>query len=258
MGVTAKEEDMETTEPRPLADEVAEVVLDCAQEWLKYWPLDNGTQVRTTWHASDHLSIHEDGGPHLGDFQVKVTARPIPLEPVGPEEDGATQAELAAAHRHATEPQPALGGKSPADLILEVLEAAQEVVDRDGFGTIFPGPRASLHDALLRLRVALVAEALVAGQEEAGHWEPATWASVKNGDRVRIGQAEAAVEVALPLTSVSSGATVVQVKLMGREAPYTMPPSGPVEVWRPSLPDWAAQAYLTLAEAKMTEVASHG
>ena len=88
---------------------------------------------------------------------------------------------------------------------------------------------------------------------ESGHWHPTTWGdttTVKGGARVRVGgQHEATVETVVAAHWVGSGATTLRVKLEGRPDAYTMPPSGPVEVWTPALPEWAGQAFLALAGA---------
>lgn len=261
---------MDTTgQELTLAEEVEDAALDILRECgPKYWHLTDGTQVRTTWMGPDGLlALEHTGKGHRAEFHLAVTATPLPGH--SPEGAYCVQCDTdthvcpgcGAPVPHGTvacarcveetrEPQPALGGKSPADLILEVLDAAQAVVDQDGFGSIFPGPRANLHDALGRLRASLVAEELETG---GGHWHPTTWgdaATVKDGARVRVGgQHEATVEKVLERAWVGSGAAQIMVRLEGRPTPYAMPPFGPVEVWTPSLPEWAGQAYLALAES---------
>lgn len=139
---------------------------------------------------------------------------------------------------------------TPADLILKVVEAARDMAaDHGGLGAIFSGPAHRLQVALDTLDAALDREADAAGQVNAGHWHPATWRDVKEGDRIRIGgQHEATVSMARHQDWKGSGASEIKVMLEGRPSPYTMPPSGPVEVWKPSLPEWASQAYLALSE----------
>lgn len=142
--------------------------------------------------------------------------------------------------------------KAPADLLLAALAAARVLIRQ-------PSERnqriAELETALDALDHALEAEAREANQPEAGHWHPTTWgdtASVKPGARVRVGgQHEAEVEVAMERTWLGSGAAQIPVKLKGR-GHYTMPPSGPVEVWVPSLPEWASQAFLALVEGGLS------
>lgn len=250
--------DTERREPRPLAEEVGRTALEIIQECgPKYWTLgetgtDRGYQTRVTWEGPDEVTLEHTETGHAAAFVLKVTARPVDSV-MGPEDDGATRAELADAHRHAMTPGP--DGQSPADLILRILKLAR-MDHRNGCAPEWCGGSqldpCSLASALEALDRALEEEVREANQGESGHWEPATWKDVKTGDRVRVAQQhEAEVEAVVPLTWKGSGATQVQVKLKGRPQPYTMPPSGPVEVWRPSLPDWAAQAYLVLAEKEM-------
>lgn len=209
---------------------------------------DRGKTSPTAARELERLAEEADG---------LVTATQLPAP--GPEDDGATRAELADAVRHAQEPQPALGGESPVDRILRVLATARALVKAQGLATIFPGPMHDLANALEALDQVLLAEARESGQPEPGHWHPATWKDVKTGDRIRVGgQHEAEVDVAMEVTWLGSGAAQVPVKLKGR-GHYTMPPSGPVEVWVPALADWAAEAFATLAAAGLeSEVTSHG
>ena len=142
--------------------------------------------------------------------------------------------------------------KSPADLLLVLVAAARwtQVVQPDTIPDRLSG-------ALAALDAALQEEADAAGQVNAGHWHPATWADVKDGDHVRLGgQHEAEVETVVPLTWLGSGAAQVQVTLTAREAPYQMPPSGPVEVWKPSLPEWAARVFLGHLEGAAMQFAA--
>jgi hypothetical protein len=136
--------------------------------------------------------------------------------------------------------------------VLKVVKAAHQLHPR-GCAPEFCGGSGldpcSLFNALEALGAVIVEEA--GGQEEPGHWEPSSWQYVKPGDHVRLGEAEATVETALPMTWVGSGASQVQVVLEGKNdgRPYTMPPSGAVDVWRPAMPDWAAHAFKALADA---------
>jgi hypothetical protein len=151
----------------------------------------------------------------------------------------------------------AVTGQTPADLILRVVELARAELARAGLASVLPGPIQDLAMAFNNLDEALAREAQECGT---GHWEPGTWGIVKDGDRVRLNGAEATVTTAVRLNWHTDPASprwtkplesaTVQVILRGKNdgQPYTMPPSGPVEIWRESLPDWAAQAFATLAQ----------
>lgn len=257
--------DTDTTRAgRPLADMVAEAYLR-ASRWAGYpvpVELEDGTAVKVVTPTAgpvDLISVEDVETGHAAEFRLSVRATQLPT--LGPKDDGATRAELADAHRHAQEPRPELGNQSPADLLLAVVAAARD----DHRGGCAPetcgGSRLDpcrLANALEALSRTLQAEARESGQPEPGHWHPTTWRDVKTGDRIRVGgQHEAEVEVAMEVTWLGSGAAQVPVKLKDR-GHYTMPPSGPVEVWVPSLPEWAAQAYLALMEEPYVEGLSRG
>lgn len=79
---------------------LAELTLGVAQEWMRYAQLEDGTQIKATFHRDgelEWLEVHdaEQGGDLLGRFQVSVTVTPFELPPIGPEDDGALRAELA-------------------------------------------------------------------------------------------------------------------------------------------------------------------
>lgn len=77
-----------------LADDVAELVLDAAGEWLKYVQLSDGSQAKMTWHDTHTVRLEHTETGHVAEFRVAVVVEQLP--PPGPENDGALQAELAA------------------------------------------------------------------------------------------------------------------------------------------------------------------
>lgn len=91
--------------------------------------------------------------------------------------------------------------------------------------------------------------------ERVGRWEAATWRDVRDGDRVRLpdgqgGYAEADVLHAGYREWIKSGVAEMAVLLSHRpDKGYPMKPSGPVEVWRPEVPGWAADAVSVLQAA---------
>lgn len=84
-----------------LADDVAELVLDAASEWLKYVQLSGGIPAKMTWHDAHTVRVDVNNGDYAAEFRVAVVVEQLP--PPGPENDGALQAELAAAERAADE-----------------------------------------------------------------------------------------------------------------------------------------------------------
>lgn len=81
-------------DPPFLADDVAELVLDSATEWLKYVQLSDGSQAKMTWHDTHTVRLEHTETGHVAEFRVAVVVEQLP--PPGPENDGALQAELAA------------------------------------------------------------------------------------------------------------------------------------------------------------------
>lgn len=146
------------------------------------------------------------------------------------------------------------GELTPADLIVRLVKAAEEVT-RDAAHATDPPLLNALRHAVDALGDALAEEAREVGEAgEAGHWEPCDWGHVAPGDRVRLnGAHESRVLAAIPLRWVQRGRKEVKVTLAHRPgAPYAMPPSGPVEVWRASLPDWAVVAAASLGADLLT------
>ena len=127
------------------------------------------------------------------------------------------------------------------ELILKVIEAARAWYAECGeFGPVGPldGAMETLVNAIEALNAAL--------------WVKGTWADVIEGDRIRVpvaggGHAEADVYGVSTQTWVGSGATQVRVTLSYRpDKPYTMNPSGPVEILQPQ--DWARDAWASLRD----------
>jgi hypothetical protein len=250
-----------TDTKRSLAEDVQDWVLDIAQECgPKYWSLQDGSQARVTWMGPDGLVAleHMETG-HRAEFRVHVKA--VPLPPLGPEDDGAWQAELAA-EEEAVREMVYTGHPGPAAVLKVVEEARKD--HRGGCAPEWCGGSGldpcSLFNALERLERVMVEES--GGQEEPHHWEPSSWEHVKPGDRVRLGTAEAVVSSAIrlnwhvdPLSSEYRPqpleTATMQVVLEGYNdgKPYTMKPSGPVDIYRAALPDWAAHAFAALAGA---------
>lgn len=135
-----------------------------------------------------------------------------------------------------------------AQLVLKVIEAARAVTNGSTQNLV---PLMDASEAL---------DAALAPPPQAD-WIVRTWAEIRAGDRVRIASAEADVEGASAQTWVASGATQVRVKLNVREKPYTMAPSGQVEVLSTEVTDasfWTADAVSALREQfpEMKEVKS--
>jgi len=77
-----------------LAEEIAELILDVAREWLSRAELEDGTEVRAVWTGPDTVAVEHRETGHTAEFLITVTAEQLP--PPGPEDDGALRAELAA------------------------------------------------------------------------------------------------------------------------------------------------------------------
>lgn len=143
-----------------------------------------------------------------------------------------------------------------AELILRVIEAARAVTNGSTQNLV------PLMDASEALDAALA--------EPTALWVKGTWADVDSGDRIRVpvaggGHAEADVLSEATQTWVGSGATQIRVTLSHRPGePYTMSPSGPVEILRKSnvqpqdCESWTADAVSALREQfpEMKEVES--
>jgi len=87
-GVSASRTDgtdlLEPPRMSELESEIAELVLDIAQEWLRYVHLgDREEQVLCTWHDDEEgLTLHvESETGHGGRFKVNVSAQQLPDEP---------------------------------------------------------------------------------------------------------------------------------------------------------------------------------
>lgn len=83
----------EIEQPDTLADDVADLVLDSATEWLKYVQFSDGSQAKMTWSYGNIVRVEHTETGHVAEFQVTVNATRLP--PPGPEDDGALRAELA-------------------------------------------------------------------------------------------------------------------------------------------------------------------
>lgn len=255
---------------KPLTEEVAEVILDVVRECgPKYWTLgetqtDRGYRVRATWDEGGQLYLENQETGHTAEFQVAVTATQLPEVPYCGQCDTARHVcpgcgtdvphGTVACGPCATVPPVTLAeGEHPGPaLVVGVVEAVRAYLKTQGVAVVFPSPtEAALLRAVEALETALEAEAEELGQPAAGHWEPSAWMAVKDGDRVRLNGVEATVTTAVRGQWLGSGARQVNVVLEGWNdgKPYTMKPSGAVDIWRPALPDWAAQAFATLAAA---------
>jgi hypothetical protein len=82
------------------AEHLASLVVDCVQGgWLRYAQWHDGADVRITWQGGGIARVEtvDNYGELIGEFDIAVSARRLPLPPpLGPENDGALQAELAA------------------------------------------------------------------------------------------------------------------------------------------------------------------
>lgn len=113
---------------RELHEMLAELLLDVAQEWTKYAQLEDGTQVKVTWHRDHELEwmeVHhaDQGGDLIGRFKPSVTVELFELPEIGPEDDGALRAELAETPDHPFEASPESSGMACTRMVL-----------RDGYG----------------------------------------------------------------------------------------------------------------------------
>lgn len=78
-------------EPTEIEHDLAELVLNVAQEWLRYASLgERDEQVRCTWHndaEGETLHVESETG-HGGRFKIHVRAQQLPdLPPIAPEND---------------------------------------------------------------------------------------------------------------------------------------------------------------------------
>ena len=175
---------------RELSEMVADALADILKSgWAKYLELEDGTQVRCTWHRDGDLEWVEVEGPEVGEaFKITVTAEVFTLPPIGPEDDGALRAELSAG----------LCGDCG-----------------DPLGTN-PGPCEAC------------AEHTLEQPTEHADPEPSTWGEVHPGDLVQGGDGEwYEVHAAGPLGS--SGLRSVVLLIAGEQRAYDMLPSGPVQ-----------------------------
>jgi hypothetical protein len=81
-----------------LHEQLSEALQDVLRGgWAKYLELEDGTQVQATWHQEldlRWLQVTNLETGHAANFRVHVAVEALP--PIGPEDDGALRAELAA------------------------------------------------------------------------------------------------------------------------------------------------------------------
>lgn len=257
---------MSEQEYRPsLAKEVRDLAMDVLQAgWMRYGHLADGAQIRCVWRQEGGqrwLEVEHLGTGHKALFSLLVEVEQVTLPPIGPEDDGALQAELRDAAAAAGEDKPwAPGGVycATCDHGGHTCPGCGASVPHEGSGvcpacTVEHGPKPAGErsrtwdpdnpgcapeecggsrldpcSTVMRTR-----GARHDGEPAPAAEEPTTWGRVAAGD-----QAKGDDGSWYPVVSVregrgpQEGRTVVTLRIANQGRPYPMDPEGPVTVIR--------------------------